>query len=194
MLEIGVQSKEVNFHIQGKWVLDFAGCWAYTWSKACGLLCLCSYFKRRARARCPLFFVFLFFSLCFLTWICISKMMWYAMQMHLTLSFGQCLNLPPTLSYMSLKESFLAPGKWKSSSSSSSFDFGMMLIYLVFNIVDIQLLQPFAKIDNKQSGCGPCHDWRRSWRATGFYCSARVTLFISCVWCPVYIKVIAMTL
>ena len=61
MLEIGVQSKEVNFHIQGKWVLDFAGCWAYKWSKACGLLCLCSYFKRRARARCPLFFFFFFF-------------------------------------------------------------------------------------------------------------------------------------
>ena len=142
---------------------------------------------------------FCFFSLCFLTWICIciciSKMMWYAMQMHLTQSFGQYLNLPPTLSYTSLKESFLAPGKWNSSSSSSSsFEFGMILIYLVFNIVDIQLLQPFAEIDNKQSGCGPCHDWRRSWRATRFYCSARVTLFISCVWCPVYIKVIAMTL
>ena len=57
VLEIGVQSKEGNFHIQGKWVLDFAGCWAYKWSKACGLLCLCSYFKR-TRARCPLFFVF----------------------------------------------------------------------------------------------------------------------------------------
>jgi hypothetical protein len=37
----------------------------------------------------------------------------------------------------------------------------MMLIHLVFigvNIVDIQLLQPFAKINNKQSGCGPFHD------------------------------------
>ena len=157
----------------------------------------CAYaaISREGQGQGALFF-FWFFSLCFLTWICIciSKMMWYAMQMHLTLSFGQCLNLPPTLSYMSLKESFLAPGKWKSSSSSSSFDFGMMLIYLVFNIVDIQLLQPFAKIDNKQSGCGPCHDWRRSWRATRFYCSARVTFLISCVWCPVYIKVIAMTL
>lgn len=81
-------------------------------------MCLCCYFKKRARARCPLFCFFFCFTLCFLTWIwiCISKMMGYAMQVRLTLSFGQCLNLPPTLSYTSLKESFLAPGKWKSSS------------------------------------------------------------------------------
>ena len=154
-------------------------------------------FQEKGKGKVPSFF-FWFFSLCFLTWICIciciskNDVVCYADAFDHELRSVLELATDSEL-YMSLKESFLAPGKWKSSSSfsSSSFDFGMMLIYLVFNIVDIQLLQPFAKIDNKQSGCGPCHDWRRSWRETGFYCSARVTLFISCVWCPVYIKVIA---
>lgn len=61
----------------------------------------------------------------------------------------------------------------------------MVLILLIF-----QLLQPFAKVDNNQSWCGPCRDSGRSWRARRFYSSTGDTVFIPCGWCPVYIKVI----